>query len=68
MITKYSNPIGIDSLNIYNNPIMIEKNIRDRLKTPWNLLFNLNPPPFFAILHNVSASSEVSGLMVKNGW
>ena len=30
----YSNPISNDSLNMDNNPIMIEKNIRNRLKTP----------------------------------
>lgn len=39
----YSNPIAKDSLNMDNNPIMIEKNIKNRLKTPWNLLFILNP-------------------------
>ncbi len=34
MIATYSNPVGKESLNMDNSPIIIEKNIRNRLITP----------------------------------
>ncbi|MGC8903514.1 MAG: hypothetical protein ACP5KD_09300 [Fervidobacterium sp.] len=34
MAAMYTNPIRKDSPNIANNPIKIDKNIKDKLETP----------------------------------